>query len=166
MTMKNIRFALSLIVLMAAMVNVSAQQTSGDLKSSQEVVEDAKSQVSKISVDELKVLIDGGDDYLLIDVRTEEEYLAGHIEGAVWIPRGKLEFKIQALTDDPNTKMILNCRTGGRSALSVLTLMEMGYKNVNSLTGGFKEWVVTGNSVYNRHGAIKVVAFEEKEGGM
>lgn len=53
-----------------------------------------------------------------MDIRTEAEYLAGHIKGAKWFPRGRLEYYIQELINDSDSKVVLYWRTGGRSALA------------------------------------------------
>ena len=102
-------------------------------------------------------------DIVLLDIRTETEYDAGHIQGAQWFPRGKLEYYIQELIKDPNSRIVLYCRTGGRSALATLTLKDMGYTNVVDLDGGFKEWVAEGNTFYNLHGEHQVVSYQKKE---
>ena len=133
------------------------------IKSINQISTEAKSQVEQISVDELKMKNDLEDKFLLIDVRTEKEFLAAHIEGAIWIPRGKLEFIIQSFTKNPESEIILYCRTGTRSALSVTALNNIGYERVKYLDDGFKKWVEDGNSVFNMHGEIKVVNFEKKE---
>jgi rhodanese-related sulfurtransferase len=97
------------------------------------------------------------------EISTEAEYLAGHIQGAQWFPRGKLEYYIQDLIKDPDSRIVLYCRTGGRSALATLTLQDMGYTNVVDLDGGFKEWVAEGNTFYNLHGENQVVSYQKKE---
>ncbi len=133
------------------------------VKSAKQIVEEAKSKTVQISVDELKAKINSAEKFILIDVRTEKEYLAGHIEGAVLIPRGELELDIQKLTIDPKVEIVIYCKVGGRSALAVSALNNMGYEKVLNLEGGFKKWVSEGNSAFNMHGEIKVVNFEKKE---
>ncbi len=133
------------------------------VKSAKQIVEEMKSKIVHISVDELKMKIDSKEKFMLIDVRTEQEYLAGHIEGAVWIPRGKLEFDIQRITNDPKVEIVVHCKSGGRSALAVSALNNIGYEKVLNLDGGFKKWVDEGNSAFNMHGEIKVIHFEKEE---
>ena len=85
----------------------------------------------------------------VIDVREPGEYQAGHLPGAVNIPRGVLEFKIgdnTALTNK-DLPIVLYCKTGGRAALSAVNLQRMGYTQVRSLTGGFDGWVSGGQKV-------------------
>ena len=71
--------------------------------------------------------------FFLIDVRTEKEFFSAHIEGAIWIPRGKLEFNIQNITKNPKSEIIIYCRTGARSALSAMALNNIGYERVINL---------------------------------
>ena len=135
----------------------------GDVKSKQEISSEAKSKAPHISSQQLVGYQSANDDFVLLDIRTEAEYEAGHIRGARWFPRGKLEYYIQEVIKDPDSKIVLYCRTGGRSALATLTLMEMGYTNVVDLEGGFKEWVAGGNTFYNLHGEHRVVRYQQKE---
>ena len=134
-----------------------------ELKSKDILVSDAKAKAAHISLDALKQKIEAGEKFILIDVRTEKEYLAGHIKGAVWISRGTLEFNIQDVTADPKADIVVYCRSGARGSLSMLALKELGYENVKDLDGGFKNWVSSGNSVYNMHGEVMVANFGKKE---
>ncbi|MDH3891876.1 MAG: rhodanese-like domain-containing protein [candidate division Zixibacteria bacterium] len=149
-----------IIVLIAILTWTFAQ---AQVKSAKQIVEETEAQIEQISIDELKTKIDSDQEFILIDVRTEKEYLAGHVEGAVWIPSGKVKFATQKITEDPNVDIVIYCRARGQSALSVYALDEIGYEKVFNLDGGFKEWVNAGNSVFNMHGEIKVISFEEKE---
>lgn len=74
---------------------------------------------------------------LLIDVREPNEWNAGHIPGAIHIPRGILEFKISEVAPDRSTPLVLYCRSGGRSSMSAHQLIGMGYSNVKNLEGGY-----------------------------
>ena len=134
-----------------------------ELKSKDILVSDAKAKAAHIFLDALKQKIEAGEKFILIEVRTEKEYLAGHIKGAVWISRGTLEFKIQDVTADPKADIVVYCRSGARGSLSMLALKELGYENVKDLDGGFKNWVSSGNSVYNMHGEVMVANFGKKE---
>ena len=147
-----------LLILIIASTTAQAQ-----VKTLIQIASDAKSQVVQLPVEELKKKMDAEEKITLIDVRTEKEYLAAHIEGAIWIPRGKVEFGVQEITKDPKVEIIVYCRTGARSALSAIALKNIGYEKVLSLDGGFKKWVDDGNSAFNMHGEIKVVSFEKKE---
>lgn len=150
----------TIMILIAIVVS---SLTQAQIKSPGEILEDVRSKITKITVDELKNKLEFEHQFTLIDLRTEKEYLAGHIEDAVWIPRGFLEFKIQEEISDPESEIVLYCKGGGRSAFGVVTLNEMGYKNVLNLEGGFREWVNNGYSVFNMHGEIEVINFEKQE---
>ncbi len=138
-------------------------EISGGVKSSDSIKAEARAQAQKITVKQIKIMETTGEKFILIDIRTEDEYDAAHIEGSVWIPRGQLEFKIQKLTENPKAKLVLACRTGSRSALAMLSLKEIGYQNAFSLEGGFVAWVEAGYSVFNRHGELKVVDYGKEE---
>jgi rhodanese-related sulfurtransferase len=103
---------------------------------------DARSQVREVSALEAKALQDEG--ALLIDVRETEEYSAGHAAGATHLSRGMIELKIEELAPDPATPIICYCGGGKRSALSAVSLRQMGYCNVASLVGGFRAWTTSG----------------------
>lgn len=82
----------------------------------------------------------------ILDVREAHEYAAGHIPGAINIPRGLLEFKIDQHPSlyDRNTEIVLQCQGGGRSALATVALQELGYKHVSNLAGGYSAWAAAG----------------------
>ncbi len=134
-----------------------------EVTSPEEVAREARAKVPHVSVQRLADSLKSQQDILLLDIRTEAEYQAGHIRGATWLPRGKLEFDIQKLTTDPEARIVLYCRTGGRSALGVASLNGLGYKNVVDLDGGFKAWVGGGNTFYNRHGELRAEAYGKTE---
>jgi rhodanese-related sulfurtransferase len=115
------------------------------MKSFQQISEDAKSRIHEISADELWQKLRGHEDeaardWVLIDVRENDEFRAGHMPGARGIGRGVLEYHIQDEVPEPNREIVLYCRGGNRSALAADSLQNMGYTNVHSLSGGWKEW--------------------------
>ena len=152
-------YGIALIILIA----FSSISAWGDVKSKQAISSEAKSKAPHISSQQLAGYQSAKEDFVLLDIRTEAEFEAGHIRGAQWFPRGKLEYYIQEVVQDPNSRIILYCRTGGRSALATLTLKDMGYTNVVDLEGGFKEWVAGGNTFYNLHGEHRVVRYQQRE---
>ena len=149
-------------LLIALIVFVSMNAWS-DIKSKQEIASEAKSKAPHITSQQLSDYLSGDEGFILLDIRTEAEYQAGHIQGAQWFPRGNLEFYVQDFIADPDSKIILYCRSGGRSALATLTMLDMGYPNVVDLNGGFKGWIAEGNTFYNLHGENKVVTYQKKE---
>ena len=80
----------------------------------------------------------------LVDVRERDEYEQGFIPGAVHIPRGNLESRIEARVPDRSTPVIIYCASGVRSAYAAKTLAELGYTDVVSLAGGFSGWKQNG----------------------
>jgi rhodanese-related sulfurtransferase len=87
---------------------------------------------------------------LILDVREPSEYAAGCLPGAVNIPRGVLEFKIDthpAFQNRQDADILVHCQSGGRSALATETLQKLGYTKVVSLAGGFKAWQEAGGQV-------------------
>jgi rhodanese-related sulfurtransferase len=83
---------------------------------------------------------------IVIDVREYDEYAAGHLPGAINIPRGVLEFKIGMVPECANKSgaFLIYCRTSGRAALSAVQLQRIGYQNVISMSGGFEAWNTEG----------------------
>ena len=128
-----------------------------------QIIGEAKSQITEVTVGEIKNDIDSGKNFVLLDVRTSEEFNAGHLAKGINIPRGILEFLIGRFYPNKDTEIVLYCRTDARAALCTNTLKEMGYTNVKNLKGGFKAWGEAGYSIYNRHGEFKMIAFEKKE---
>ncbi len=109
--------------------------------STPDLVNAAKQQVTEVDVDKAKQLIANGE-VLVIDVREESEYEGGHIDGALFLPRGVLEFKIGTIPDlaDKSKPVLLYCRSGNRSLLASKTLQDMGYSSVLSMAGGYEAW--------------------------
>jgi rhodanese-related sulfurtransferase len=102
------------------------------------VVEDAKSRVKEVSVDEtLERMKDGA---VLIDVREDNEWNFAHAKDAVHLGRGIIERDIIGKYSDKNTELILYCGGGFRSALAGDMLQKMGYANVWSMAGGWSAW--------------------------
>ena len=117
------------------------------MKNAHDLVQDAKLHVQEVPLDLAEKAIQQAD--VLIDVREADEYMAGHIPGAVHMSRGVLEFK---LSNSPelaarDTRMVLYCKTSGRAALATCALQSMGYLNVQSIAGGFDAWLAAGKPV-------------------
>jgi rhodanese-related sulfurtransferase len=104
------------------------------------IVEDAKSRVHEISVDQVQVKLQGGEKLMLVDVREESEYAKDHLPGAIHLGKGIIERDIEERVPDPHTPMVLYCGGGFRSALAADNLQKMGFSNVLSMDGGIREW--------------------------
>jgi len=155
--------ALLLLIFIASPSWGAAQNPDPRIKTKKEVALEGKTGVPQMSVESLKEKMDLNKKYLLLDVRTERERNAGYISGSVWVPRGVLEFKAQTICPDADTEIIVYCRKGGRSNLSVKALTALGYTHVVNLAGGVNAWGEKGYSLYNWHGEIKVVGFDRQD---
>ena len=103
---------------------------------------EARSRITEISSAETAAAIRRG--ALLLDVRTREEFLRGHIPNALHLARGTLEFEVEKRAPDLRTEIVMYCGAGNRSALSADNLQRMGYTNVKSLAGGLQAWIDAG----------------------
>jgi rhodanese-related sulfurtransferase len=101
-------------------------------------------QIKEISTSQLKDWMTTGHAFTLIDVREDNEWEAGHAATAIHISRGALSGKIAAAVPDKSSCIVLYCLGGVRSAAAAQTLQEMGYTNVFSLAGGFKNYLRAG----------------------
>jgi rhodanese-related sulfurtransferase len=104
------------------------------------IVEDVKSRVREVSIDEVKAKVDHGEEFLLVDVREESEYAADHLPQAIHLSKGTIERDIETRVPDTKTPLVLYCGGGFRSALAADNLQKMGYSNVLSMDGGIREW--------------------------
>ena len=107
------------------------------------IVEDAKSRVREVNVDEARKKLESGK-AKLIDVREESEWEAGHARGAEHIGKGVIERDIEQRVPDKNSELILYCGGGFRSALSADNVQKMGYTNVTSMAGVWRAWQAAG----------------------
>ncbi len=105
-----------------------------------ELVQDAKSRIEETNVIAVKERLDKGEQLLLIDVREESEWNAGHIPGAIQLGKGIIERDIERLLPDSEQEVILYCGGGFRSALAADNLKKMGYKRPVSMDGGIRAW--------------------------
>ena len=109
-------------------------------KTYQQVMDEAKRLVPEVSPDEVKKKLDHANGEVVLDVREQEEVRQGFIPGAVTIPRGFLEIRVEDAVPDKNTPIIAYCAGGTRSLLAGRILKEMGYGNVVSMRGGYNAW--------------------------
>ena len=113
----------------------------------QDLVAAAKKNITEVSIPKAKTLLN---DAVILDVREPDEYAAGCLPGAVNIPRGVLEFKIDAhpaFKDKKEADILVYCKTGGRGALATEALTKLGYSNAANLAGGFTAWQESGQEV-------------------
>ena len=108
--------------------------SSGFLK----LVNDAKTRVKEINIDQARERLKANPKAVLMDVREDAEWANGHAAEAVHLGKGILERDLETKFPDPNTEIIMYCGGGFRSALTADAAQKMGYKNVTSLIGGYK----------------------------
>jgi molybdopterin/thiamine biosynthesis adenylyltransferase/rhodanese-related sulfurtransferase len=140
-----------------------------------EVLRQIKSRISE--VDPAVVSEQLGNGVTVVDVRDNEEWAAGHIPGANHVPRSFLESRIEGVVSDRGAHVVLYCASGNRSAWAARTLIEdLGYTNVESMTGGFTLWKDRGYAVdtprvmsaeqrerYSRHLLLSEVGLEGQQ---
>ena len=92
-----------------------------------------------ISAQEAKKIMDEETGYVILDVRTQEEYDQGHIPGAILIPDYEIEGKAESMLPDKDQQLLIYCRSGRRSKLAAEALVELGYTNIWEF-GGIIDW--------------------------
>ena len=116
-------------------------------KTFQQLCDEAKTRIQEVTTDEVGAKI-GDPDWkgVLIDVRENDEFRGGHLKGARGIGRGVLENHIADEVPDTEKEIVLYCRGGNRSALAADSLRQMGYTNVLSMKGGYRQWNAEGRA--------------------
>ncbi len=117
------------------------------MKTAHDLVAAAKTRVQEVSLAQTEEAIREAD--VLLDVREQDEFAAGHLPGAIHASRGMLEFKLSSnpQLSSRDLKIVLYCKTSGRAALAACALHDMGYLNVKSIAGGFDAWAAAGKPV-------------------
>lgn len=93
----------------------------------------------QITAEKAKEIMDSGKEYVLLDVREQDEFESGHIEGAILIPYTEIEEKAKLLIPEKESLILVYCRSGRRSKIASLSLAGLGYKNVKEF-GGIIDW--------------------------
>lgn len=115
-------------------------------KTFQQLMDEARGAVGELSPQQVRELLRNDGKHVVLDVREKEEYREGHLEGAVSVPRGFLEMKMDAEVPDKSTPIIAYCAGGVRSLLAGKVMKEMGYEDVTSMSGGYTAWKNEGYS--------------------
>jgi rhodanese-related sulfurtransferase len=113
-----------------------AKHSPGFLK----IVDDAKSRVKECTVGDVKNKLDRGEKFVLVDVREDREWEAGHLPKAIHLGKGVIERDVEEKIPDHDVQIVLYCGGGFRSALAADNLQKMGYTNVVSMDGGWRGW--------------------------
>lgn len=136
-------------LIMSVLFSCIASSCVGVYENAEEMAAGYKSDIKTITVDSLKAKVEKTGDFILIDVRQPSDYYTANIPGSVSIPRGILEFSIASsdfwmaqymYPPEKNTEIIVYCNSGNNSVLAASALKCLGYKNVKSLTGGYKAY--------------------------
>jgi len=104
-----------------------------------ELLQHVRSEISEIDATHARERIESGEP-VVVDVREQDEWDEGHIGGAIHVPRGHLESRIERLAPDTSRPVVVYCSAGNRSAFAAKTLTDLGYEDVVSLAGGFTDW--------------------------
>jgi rhodanese-related sulfurtransferase len=108
------------------------------------LVRDAKQRIKEEDVQTTKKKLDAGEKIILVDVREESEWARGHIPNAIHLGKGIIERDIEKAIPEKGATVVLYCGGGFRSALAADNLQRMGYSNVISMDGGWRDWIQAG----------------------
>jgi len=111
------------------------------------LVQDAKTRIREIDIEEYKRLRKTGEAGQLVDVREEHEWQAAHAAGAIHLSKGTIERDIEKTIPDKEARLVLYCGGGFRSALATDNLRKMGYSNVLSLDGGWRALEISARAI-------------------
>ena len=110
-------------------------------KSFQDIMAEARKEIPEVTAQQVNELLkNNGKSPVLLDVRESDEWRQGHLEGALPLPRGFLEIKVESAVPNKETPIIAYCAGGVRSLLAAKAMKEMGYQNVSSMAGGYAAW--------------------------
>lgn len=108
-------------------------------KTGQDLIDEAKQQIDEVTPEQVREMQLRNESVVYLDVREPNEWNLGRIPRAVHLPRGNLETKVEGMIDRAQ-KVVVYCARGNRSALAALTMKQMGYENVASMSRGFQGW--------------------------
>lgn len=114
------------------------------MKTYRELVAEAKTRVREVTVDDVMQMRAAGESAIILDIREESEWAAGHMPDAYHLGRGVLEVKAHQVLPDLDAPIVLYCAGGNRSALAADVMQVMGYTSVASMTGGWRAWMAAG----------------------
>lgn len=106
-----------------------------------DLVDTVRARVRETDIESLKKRLSEPEPFILLDVREESEYKAGHIPDALWMGKGIIERDIESNFPEKDTELWLYCGGGYRSVLAADNIQKMGYTNVVSVDGGFRGWL-------------------------
>lgn len=117
-------------------------------KTVRQLLAEAGARVPFMSMEELRRrLAARANDFIILDVRERDAYAEGHVAGAVHLPRGQLELRVNQVLPDPGVEILTICEFGKISTLAAATLRELGFRRATALDGGMAAWRESGNAV-------------------
>jgi len=116
------------------------------IKTAEQVLADAKAQIREHTPADVMQMLKRGDKLTLLDVRDPNEASLGKIPGAIHISRGRLEQNVEAAVPR-DANLVIYCANGNRSALAAITLRDMGYQHVSSMSSGINGWTAAGGEI-------------------
>ena len=140
-------FILATVLVFTGCATTGTQSVVSGPLTTKQMVAQAKAVVPELTVAQAKTNIDKRSYKVILDVREPKEFRAGHIPGAINVPRGLLEFQVSGKIPDKSTPLLVYCKSGGRAVLAGQTLQKMGYNNVTNMDGGWTGWEKAGYPV-------------------
>lgn len=134
------------IITLSPLCTAQQKQASQNVQSQSSQAQEIK--YRDITIKELKDMLDNGEDIILVDVRTEGEYMQGHLKGAINIPHYEIEDRYKEITSDKEKKIVTICSLGARSTIASEKLVKLGYKNVYNVMGGMEQWMKVYGNLY------------------
>ena len=110
------------------------------MKSREDLLNEARGVIREMSVEEVNDYLTAGNKPVLVDIRGLDEWERGHLDGAIHIPRGRLEAEVEDRVTDKRAEVVVYCAGGVRSLLGAVSMKELGYENLISMDGGFGDW--------------------------
>jgi len=108
-------------------------------KTGQDLIDEAKQQIEEVTPEQVRDMQARNERVVYLDVREPNEWNLGHLPQAIHLPRGNIETKVEGIIDRGD-RVVIYCARGNRSALAALTMKQMSYGNVASMSGGFQGW--------------------------
>ncbi len=146
----NLLFTLSSVLLIGAEITVASVAFAQGLPPAvAQKVQAAQKQVKTIGMEEYRKIVENPGGTLIVDVREPNEFAAGHVPGAINIPRGVIEFKIWNQVGYPaNTQLdqpiVLQCQSGNRASLAAQSLADLGFTRITAVVMSLDDWQTTG----------------------
>ncbi len=146
----NLLFTLSSVLLIGAEITVASVAFAQGLPPAvAQKVQAAQKQVKTIGMEEYRKVVENPRGTLIVDVREPNEFAAGHVPGAINIPRGVIEFKIWNQVGYPaNTQLdqpiVLQCQSGNRASLAAQSLADLGFTRITAVVMSLDDWQTTG----------------------